>query len=284
MLGPSYPSATAPRLATTPTQVAILSQGQFNLPVAVAILAAAPNVSWANVESQASLTYVSTRQDGSASVRYDWSLNGSAQLPVKFTLEVPPWESDTYVSQGGGSFEYLPAEVCSAPCSSQSWSVGATRAGPSDAWGATWIFNFTVRLMGYPEWTGRGDFLEVDLSPVGWEGLGTQAPADLGVPAPSASDLELVQSFNTQSGPRFVFNTNGTDFQGKVFHYEPPAVRISAGSRGNLSVQLASSLQWDTHAWEAVSFSGTGGNFTVREYVDLRFGTIRLDLAPWSGT
>ncbi len=266
-----------------PSQVAVLSQGQFDIPVPLTILATATNVTWATVESQAQVHFTSTPTSGDEAFQFDWGLAEPATLPITFAITVPASESEYYVGGPGGSFGYRPAGACSGTCTSRSLEIGATRPGTSFAVGAVWRFNYTVRLMSRLEGLATTRFLEVDLSPAGLETTGTSDLAGLGVSAPSAGDLQLVQSFNTQSGYIFGFSTNDSAVRSRSFGFSPAPVTLDAGSQGTLSVRLSSHVHWDALTWEAVSFSGSGGNFSVQEFMDVRFGSILIEVGSWTG-
>ncbi len=265
-----------------PTQVAVLSQGRFHLPVPLTLLSTAPNVTWATIDSRALVHFTSTPTSGAEAFQFDWGLAGPATLPVVFAMDIPDSQSSYYVGGTGGSFHYRPAGGCGGTCTSTSYQIGAMRPGISFAVGAVWVFNYTVRLMSRLEGFASTRFLEVDLSPSGLETPGTSYPADLGVPSATAEDLQLVQSFNAQSGSTFGFSTNASEFQSGSFGFSPAPVTLDAGSQGNVSIRLSSHIHWDPLTWEAVSFSGSGGNFSVQEFVDVRFGSILLQVGPWT--
>ena len=266
-----------------PNELAVLSQGQFTLPVPLTILSAAPNVTWMSVRSQAILAFYSSRSSGSAAFEFSWSLASPAPLPVEFAVNVPAWQSSYFVPRPGGSFSYLPAGQCVAPCDSTGIGIGASEAGLSFVYGTHWTFNYSVRLMSRFQGFGNAQFLEIDLSPAGLESPGTHRAAEMGVAAPAPTDLELVGTYYIQSGISITFSTNESAFQGRSFGHSPAAVIVPAGDQGPLSIRLTSSLTWGPLDWEAVSLSSSTGNFTLRQYADLRFGSIDVTLDPATG-
>ncbi len=264
-----------------PTQVALLSQGQMELHVPLMALYTAPNDTGLIESSRASYSFASTAGAESSNLQFSWSLVGNSSLPVEFAMRMPAWTGNAFRSLGGGSFAYYPEGVCAADCTSLRTTTGLGGSGAAVAQTVVWAFNYTVRVMSRLPLFGGAQFLEIDLSPAIGGGAFMGSFDDVGVPFAAEHEMLSLESFTVAPGAGITFSTNASAIHALTFGYSPPPVSVNAGDRGFLSVKLTSAFRWSSVDWESVSFV-SGGNITVHEYVDLRFGSINVTVEPYS--
>ncbi|HII39620.1 MAG TPA: hypothetical protein HA326_00165 [Thermoplasmata archaeon] len=263
-----------------PTQVAIVSQGEFELQVPLMALYTAPNATGLIAYSTA-YYHFATSDSESTNFQFSWSLAAHASLPVEFSVQIPPSFASNFRSLGGGSFAYWPLGTCSVGCGGGfSTGIGGVSSPNADA--MLWRFNYTVRLMSRLAAFGGLRFLEVDLRPVDGAGMIGGSFSDIGVASPSAADLAQVGSLNVLGADYLLFSTNDSAIHDRTFGYRSGPVSLEAGDQGPLSAQLTSTFRWSSVDWEEVSFWNSGA-ITLREYVDLRFGSINLSVEPYVG-
>lgn len=216
---------------------------------------------------------------------FTWgSVNGTS-MRVRFVLTPSPLDDSNGPSFAPGpsnGFLFLPAGQPLGGVVSSMLVFGVVKPGADGVWSETWRMDYAVRKMSAHDWCSEDQWIEVDYSLTPTFVMFGYLPA-ANTTAPHPSDLAplgspLVVSYAAGYPWSYRWTIRDFSLPAGGFRHTVGTVDLDAGTVGTIRATIGSTFQWGPNDGYEIHASGSGpANLSLQMYVDIRFGSLRVE-------